>query len=71
MDKFKDMLQVESKSGNRGLYAVNNNTGKIWVQENNEKIIRYRYAADSHFVQLEYRLNSSGKVSEIDFKYIP
>lgn len=71
VDKFRDMQQVESKSGNRGLYSVTNGTGKIWVQENNEKIIRYRYAVDTHWVQLEYRLNSSGKVSSIDLKYIP
>ena len=65
------MLQVESKSGNRGLYSTGSSTGKIWVQDNNEKIIRYRYAIDTHWVQLEYRLNSSGKVSNIDLKYIP
>ncbi len=71
VDKYKDMLQVESKSGNRGLYSTGSETGKIWVQENNEKIIRYRYAVDTHWVQLEYRLNSGGKVSSIDLKYIP
>ena len=71
VDKYRDMLQVESKSGNRGLYSTGSSTGKIWVQDNNEKIIRYRYAIDTHWVQLEYRLNSSGKVSNIDLKYIP
>ena len=71
VDKFKDMLQVESKSGNRGLYAVNGSTGKIWVQEDGGKIIRYRYPVDSHWVQLEYLLNKSGKVVNIDLKYIP
>ena len=70
-DKFRDMQQVESKSGNRGLYATDNGTGKIWVQENGEKIIRYRYAVDSHWVQLEYLLSSSGTVKNIDLKYIP
>ena len=69
--KFRDMQQVESKSGNRGLYAVTNGTGKIWLQENNEKIIRYRYAVDSHWVQLEYLVGSSGTVKNIDLKYIP
>lgn len=71
VDKYRDMMQVESKSGNRGLYSVTNGTGKIWVQDNNEKIIRYRYAVDMHWVQLEYRLNSAGKVVSIDLKYIP
>ncbi len=71
VDKFRDMQQVESKSGNRGLYSTGNGTGKIWVQDNNEKIIRYRYAVDTHWVQLEYRVNNGGKVSSIDLKYIP
>ena len=70
-DKFRDMQQVESKSGNRGLYATDNGNGKIWVQENGEKIIRYRYSVDSHWVQLEYLLASNGTVKNIDLKYIP
>jgi hypothetical protein len=70
VDKFRDMLQVESRSGNRGLYSTGGSTGKIWVQENGEKIIRYRYAIDSHWVQLEYMLNKSGSVTNIDLKYI-
>lgn len=70
VDKFRDMLQVESRSGNRGLYSTGGSTGKIWVQENGEKIIRYRYAIDSHWVQLEYLLNKSGSVTNIDLKYI-
>ena len=71
VDKFRDMQQVESKSGNRGLYSTTNGLGKIWAQEEGEKIIRYRYTVDSNYVQLEYRLNSSGKVREIDLRYIP
>ena len=71
VDKFKDMQQVESKSGNRGLYSTNDGTGKIWVQENGEKIIRYRYPIESHWVQLEYLLNTAGNVKQIDLKYIP
>lgn len=69
--KFRDMLQVESNSGNRGLYSTGSETGKIWLQENNEKVIRYRYAVDSHWVQLEYLLNSAGTVRNINLKYIP
>ena len=72
VDKFRDMQQVESKSGNRGLYALDNgSTGKIWVQEEGQKIIRYRYPVDSHWVQLEYLLSASGTVKNINLKYIP
>ena len=72
VDKFRDMLQVQSKSGNRGLYALDNgSTGKIWVQEEGEKIIRYRYPVDSHWVQLEYLISASNTVKNIDLKYIP
>ena len=72
VDKFKDMLQVESASGNRGLYSLDNgSSGKIWVQEDGGKIIRYRYAVDAHWVQLEYLLNKAGSVVNIDLRYIP
>ena len=72
VDKFRDMQQIESPSGNRGLYATDNgSSGKIWVQDHNEKIIRYRYPVESHWVQLEYQLSASGIVKNIDLKYIP
>ena len=70
--QFRDMQQVESPSGNRGLYATDNgSTGKIWLQENGEKIIRYRYPVESSWVQLEYLVSTSGTVKNIDLKYIP
>ena len=70
--QFRDMQQVESKSGNRGLYTTDNgSSGKIWLQENGEKIIRYRYPVDSAWVQLEYLVSASGTVKNIDLKYIP
>ena len=70
--QFRDMQQVESKSGNRGLYATDNgSSGKIWLQENGEKIIRYRYPVDSAWVQLEYLVSANGVVKNIDLKYIP
>ena len=70
--QFRDMQQVESPSGNRGLYATDGgSTGKIWLQENGEKIIRYRYPVDSAWVQLEYLVSASGTVKSIDLKYIP
>ena len=65
------MGQVESKSGNRGLYSTDKGSGKIWLQENNEKIIRYRYGVDSSWVQLEYLVSASGTVKNITLKYIP
>ncbi len=71
--KFRDMGQVESPSGNRGLYSSKDGTGKIWVQEDGGKIIRYRcYTPDSsHWWQLEYRLNKAGTVTSIDMLYEP
>ena len=70
-DKFRDMQQVASKSGNRGLYNTGSAIGKIWVQEDGGKIIRHRYAVDTHWVQLEYLLDKAGNVTNIDLKYIP
>ena len=71
--KFRDMGQVESPSGNRGLYSSKDGTGKIWVQEDGGKIIRYRcYSADgAHWWQLEYHTNKNGTVTMIDMKYDP
>ena len=68
------MGQVESPSGNRGLYSnTKDGTGKIWVQEEGGKIIRYRcYTPDgSHWWQLDYRTNENGNVVSIDMKYDP
>lgn len=72
--KYRDMGQVESPSGNRGLYSnTKDGTGKIWVQEEGGKIIRYRcYTPDgSHWWQLDYRTNENGNVVSIDMKYDP
>ena len=71
--KFRDMGQVESASGNRGLYSGSDGTGKIWKQEDGGKIIRYRcYTPDgSHWWQLEYRTNANGTVTSIDMLYDP
>ncbi len=72
VSKFRDMGQVESASGNRGLYSNDDGTGKIWKQEDGGKIIRYQcYTEDSHRWQLEYRTNSLGTVVSIDMRYIP
>ena len=73
VSKFRDMGQVESPSGNRGLYSSKDGTGKIWVQEDGGKIIRYRcYSPDSsHWWQLDYITNASGTVVAIDYIYDP
>lgn len=70
--KFRDMGQVTSPSGNRGLYETDSGKGKIYVQEDGTKIIRYQAdTADSHTWQLDYHLNTSGTVDYIDMLYIP
>ena len=70
--KFRDMGQVESASGNRGLYATDDGDGKIWVQADETKIIRYRCStADSRYWQLEYRLDRGGTVRAVDLLLIP
>lgn len=70
--KFRDMGQIASASGNRGLYMTSDGTGKIWVQENGTKIIRYKCnSTDGHMWQLDYILNRSGTVSAIDMLYLP
>ena len=71
--KFRDMGQVESPSGNRGLYSSKDGTGKIWVRDEGGKVIRYRcYTPDgSHWWQLEYYTNAGGTVTDIDMRYDP
>ncbi len=70
--KFRDMGQVESASGNRGLYGLDEGSGKIWLQEDDSKIIRYRATtADSHWQQLEYYVNKAGTVYAVDWVYEP
>ena len=69
--KYRDLGQVASASGNRGLYATDNTSGKIWKQEGGGSIIRYRSYADSHWTQLDYHTGSGGKVNEIHLQYIP
>ena len=70
-NQYKDMLQVESASGNRGLYSNKDGTGKIWAQEDGGKIIRYRASVNGHWMQIEYYVGKSGTVTAIDMKYIP
>ena len=70
--KFKDLGQVQSASGNRGLYALDSGSdGKIWLQEDGTKIIRYRIRNEGHWYQLEYYVSKSGSVTAVDWRYIP
>jgi len=70
--KFKDLGQVASASGNRGLYALDNGSdGKIWLQEDDTKILRYRIRNEGHWYQLEYHTDPNGTVASVDWKYIP
>ncbi len=64
--KFRDMGQVESPSGNRGLYSNTFGTGKIYKLENGKEI---RYVAkldDGSKWLLTYQVNSAGTVTNID-----
>ena len=70
--KFKDLGQIESASGNRGLYSLENgNDGKIWLQEDKTKVIRYRVRSEGHWYQLEYHVSTGGTVTAVDYRYIP
>ena len=70
--QFKDLGQLESKSGNRGLYALDSGSdGKIWLQEDGTKILRYRIRNDGHWYMLEYYVNKAGNVEAVDWRYIP
>ncbi len=70
--KFRDMGQVASASGNRGLYSNDDGTGKIWMQEDGGKIIRYICnTEDSHRWQLDYITSPAGYVQAVDIRYLP
>lgn len=70
--KFKDLGQIESASGNRGLYALENGSdGKIWLQEDGSRILRYRIRNEGHWYQLEYLTDKGGNVVSVDWRYIP
>ena len=70
-NQFRDMLQLESNSGNRGLYSNDYGSGKIWKQDDGSKIIRYRYTYENHWLQLDYHVSTAGTVDSIHLKYIP
>ena len=69
--QFRDMGQVESPSGNRGLYSNSYGTGKIYKLENGKEI---RYVAkldDGGVWNLTYELNSAGTVTGIRWQLVP
>ncbi len=71
--KFTDYGQVESPSGNRGLYYRDSGAcGRVYKQEDGTKLIRYIcFTPDSHTWQLDYKLNASGTVAALYQVYIP
>lgn len=72
--KFKDLGQLASASGNRGLYALDNgNDGKIWKQEEKtgQQIVRYRIKSEGHYYVLDYYISKSGTVTQVDWWYKP
>lgn len=70
--QFRDMGQVESPSGNRGLYDNDSGKGKIYVMEDGSKEIRYDTdTADGATWNLIYILNKAGVVTAIDMLYEP
>ncbi len=68
--QFRDMGQVESAKGNRGLYYNDKGSGKVWKMDDKTKVIRYIYATENHEWQLEYHLKNNSVV-RIDMKYVP
>ncbi|MBQ9325861.1 MAG: chitobiase/beta-hexosaminidase C-terminal domain-containing protein [Clostridia bacterium] len=71
VSQFRDMGQVESPSGNRGLYSNDYGRGKIYVEDGGKRIRYIHNTADSHKWQLDYVLSSAGVVVSIDQRYIP
>ncbi len=72
VSKFRDMGQVASASGNRGLYSNDSGTGKILDKKEDGKIIRYICnTEDSHRWQMDYLTNETGTVYAIDIRYLP
>lgn len=73
VSQFRDMGQVTSPSGNRGLYDDDDyGSGKIYLNQDGTKLIRYiAYTADSHEWQLDYHLDTDGRVEAIKMQYNP
>ena len=57
---FRDMQQITSPSGNRGLYSNSNGTGKIFVVEGGKEIRYTTPSADGHTWGMTYALDKNG-----------
>ena len=68
---FRDMGQVTSPSGNRGLYANSNGSGKIFVVEGGKEIRYTTTTADNRIWQLTYSLNDKGVCTAINWELMP
>ena len=71
IQKHRDLGQVESASGNRGLYANDHGDGKIYLQEDKSRIVRFRYKNEGHWWVLDYLVSPEGLVTGVDYRYIP
>ena len=72
--KYKDLGQLKSASGNRGLYSLDSGSdGKIWKQEEKtgKQIIRYRIRNEGHYYVLDYHVDQNGTVTAVDWWYKP
>lgn len=71
--KFRDMGQLESPSGNRGLYELSSGgKGYIYVQEDGGHLIRYTaITPDYHTWQLDYICDATDTVVAVDMTYLP
>ena len=70
--QFRDMGQVESPSGNRGLYDNDTGKGKIYLMEDGTKEIRYETnTADGATWNLTYYVSKADAVTAIDMLYEP
>ncbi len=72
VSSFRDCSQVESPSGNRGLYYTSDGTGKIYKLSDGSRVIRYiAFTPDSHYWRLDYDLTGDNTVKSIYMLFIP
>ena len=45
--------------------------GRIYLQEDQSRIIRYRIRNEGHWYQLDYNVDTNGIVTSVDWRYIP
>ena len=71
VSKFRDMGQLESEKGNRGLYQLDNTSdGKIYYdKEKKTWRILYRIPKSEHWYRLEYFTDENGIIVAVDWQY--